>query len=86
MEIKDYDGLKYVDQTLDDDLKYAISITAVNGDGHGDRARDADILLTGKEIKRIIELINTFNKIQDNPAPLSGLGDMLGILKKFGAK
>ena len=86
MEIKDYNGLAYDRKILDDDLKYAISITAVDDSGNADRARDADILLTGKEIKRIMELINTFNKIQDDPSPLTGLGDMLGILKKFGAK
>lgn len=71
---------------LEDKKVYIIPILSfVNGED--DRVTKEGIIeLTGKELKRIETLINMFNKLQDNPAPMAGFGDMLGMLKNFGDK
>ena len=88
MEIKHFDGTEYIDRTVDENLRYAFAITPIgeNGQHISNTSQDVDIVLTGKELKRIVELVNTFNKLQDNPAPMAGLGDMIKLLQSFGAK
>lgn len=47
---------------------------------------DHEVIFNGKELKRFVELFNTFNKIQDNPSPLLGFDQMLGLFKNIGIK
>ena len=78
MEIRIIEGSEGID--INDDDEYSLMLTKVGG------RIDHNLIFTGKELKRIVELINTFNKIQDNPAPIAGLGNMLDMLKNFGGK
>jgi len=82
MEIRE--GSEKYSEKLDSNENYSFTLDVYKGECI--YATDMRIVMTGKELKRIVELINTFNKIQDNPAPIEGLGNMLDMLKNFGGK
>lgn len=67
---------------LEDNENYSLQLDVHEGERIF--ASDIRIVLTGKELKRIEELVNTFNKIQDNPEPMEGLSNLMSMFKNFG--